>query len=247
MSEYHTVYKDKEGTTTEWEDLMVKYGNLAPREKPKPPDPWRPAEDEKKDKEWIKEKSEEELEEMDDEFDDDRFLEEYRRKRLAELKDARTKPRFGSVELIKKQDFVHEVSQAPADVWVVVHLFKDGIQECAILEQCLEELAQKYSGTKFVRIISTECIKNYPDFNLPTLVVYNASQVKATLVGMKKFGSTRCTPEDVAFTLCQVGPVLVGSGEEGAEGVKERVEREYVERLVSQHEQRLRDDDSGDD
>lgn len=34
--------------------------------------------------------------------------------------------RFGSVLLITGSDFVREVSQAPADVWVVVLLFKDG-------------------------------------------------------------------------------------------------------------------------
>lgn len=34
--------------------------------------------------------------------------------------------RFGSVIPISGSDFVREVSQAPADVWVVVILFKEG-------------------------------------------------------------------------------------------------------------------------
>ena len=68
--------------------------------------------------------------------------------------------------------------------------------ECGILLQCLEELATKYPATKFVKIISTDCIPNYPDRNLPTLLVYNNSAVKANYVGMHSFGR-RCTPEGI--------------------------------------------------
>lgn len=39
---------------------------------------------------------------------------------------------------------------------------------CALLQ----ELAQKYPQSKFVRIISTEAIPQYPDSNLPTVIVY---------------------------------------------------------------------------
>ncbi|CAI5937167.1 unnamed protein product [Closterium sp. NIES-64] len=42
MADYHTVYKEPEGTTTEWEDLQVKFGNLALLEKPKSA-AWEPA------------------------------------------------------------------------------------------------------------------------------------------------------------------------------------------------------------
>lgn len=60
--------------------------------------------------------------------------------------------------------------------------------------QCLEELARKYPATKFVKIISTDCIPNYPDRNLPTLLVYKNGAVKANYVGLHSFGR-RCTPE----------------------------------------------------
>ncbi|KAF5959719.1 hypothetical protein HYC85_000928 [Camellia sinensis] len=48
--------------------------------------------------------------------------------------------------------------------------------------------------TKFVKIISTDCIPNYPDCNLPTLLVYNNGAVKANYVGLHNFGR-RCTLE----------------------------------------------------
>jgi hypothetical protein len=91
----------------------------------------------------------------------------------------------------------------------------DRIPECALLMQCLEELATKYPATKFVKIISTECIPNYPDRNLPTLLVYNNGAVKANYVGLHTFGR-RCTPEgtfhlkhDSFFPLIYVTLVLL--------------------------------------
>lgn len=75
-----------------------------------------------------------------------------------------------------------------------------------LLGQCFEELAGKYSGTKFVKIISTDCIKDYPDVNLPTVLVYNDTNVKASLVGLHHFGGRRCTPEGWScFPLISMG------------------------------------------
>lgn len=87
-----------------------------------------------------------------------------------------------------------------------VFKISDRFAECGLLMQCLEELARKYPATKFVKIISTDCIPNYPDRNLPTVLVYNNGAVKANYVGLRSFGR-RCTPEGIlcmpvlAFTL----------------------------------------------
>jgi hypothetical protein len=45
---------------------------------------------------------------------------------MAELKAAKQQQRFGSVRDIGRADFVREVSNAGADVHVVVHLHQDG-------------------------------------------------------------------------------------------------------------------------
>ena len=66
---------------------------------------------------------------------------------------------------------------------------------CSLLLRCLEELASKYSETKFVKIISTDCIPNYPDRNLPTILVYNSGAVKGTYVGLLPYGGGKCTSE----------------------------------------------------
>lgn len=166
-----------------------------------------------------------------------------RRKRLEELRQGAARPRFGSLEQIRQSEFVAEVTNAPAGVWVVCHLYQDrrgadvlggragwvfwlfwcaparmyqviwlsccllsrqtrlgclasrpvwhglaqgqrsatpspgaelglpatpdpppartcalplcSVQDCAILNQCLEEVAKTYPNTKFVKIVST--------------------------------------------------------------------------------------------
>lgn len=49
-----------------------------------------------------------------------------RQKRIRELQEAAARPRFGTVELIRGSEFVEKVTNAGPDVWVVLHLFKDG-------------------------------------------------------------------------------------------------------------------------
>ncbi|GAA0157727.1 viral or transposable element protein [Lithospermum erythrorhizon] len=244
MADYHFVYKDVEGASTQWDDIQRKLGNLPEKPPPFKPPPFVPAEDQDsvhKNKHWIDQKTGEELE---DDLDDDRFLEEYRKKRLAELKEEAKIVRFGSVIPISGSDFVREVSQAPPDVWVVLILYKDGYAGCQVLLQCLDELATRYPCTKFVKIISTECIPNYPDRNLPTLLVYNNSALKGNYVGLHAFGR-RCTPEGVAVVLCQSDPVLDdghGGHEKSRNEVIDGVRKRFIEKVVTQHED---DDDDG--
>ncbi|XP_027089016.1 uncharacterized protein [Coffea arabica] len=129
MADYHFVYKDLEGASTQWDDIQRKLGNLPPKAPAFKPPSFTPAEDpdsKPKDKAWVDDKTEEELEDLEDDLDDDRFLQEYRKKRLAEMRELAKIARFGSVMPISGSDFVREVSQAPADVWVVVVLYKDG-------------------------------------------------------------------------------------------------------------------------
>ena len=88
MGDNRTVYERPEGQTTQWEDIQRKMGNMAPADKV-----WKPAA-------WSAERElprglaalvgnggdgADAVGDLEGEFDDDRFLEEYRLKRLAEL------------------------------------------------------------------------------------------------------------------------------------------------------------------
>jgi len=122
-------------------------------------------------------------EEEDDEkfLEDDEFLEEYRRKRLEELKNAQNST-FGFLHSIKQEEFVDCIDKEKANTVIIIHLYQDYIPSCVKLNKCLQQLAQQYIHSKFVKIISTEADGNYDDIALPTLLIYKAGQLHTTFI-----------------------------------------------------------------
>lgn len=47
----------------------------------------------------------------------------------------------------------------------------------------MRHLAVKFPTVKFLKSISTTCIPNYPDKNLPTVFVYFEGEMKKQLIG----------------------------------------------------------------
>ena len=124
MGDNHTVFERPEGQTTQWEDIQRKMGNMAPAEKV-----WKPAAWEAK-RELPRGLAAlvgsgtdaDTVDDLEGEFDDDRFLEEYRLKRLAELrekeeeKSASAIGKRGVVATISKEEYVPKVTRASAGV-----------------------------------------------------------------------------------------------------------------------------------
>ncbi|GIL62025.1 hypothetical protein Vafri_16344 [Volvox africanus] len=247
MTDYHTVYKGPEGETTQWEDIQRRLGNLPPKAPVWKPDPYTPEVEAVRDTAWVEERNEAELQEAEEAFEDDRFLEKYRQQRIKELQAAAARPRFGSVELIRGNEFVEKVTNAGSDVWVVVHLFKDGHTACELLQQCLDELAAKYPSTKFVRIISTDAIPKYPDANLPTILLYHDTRCLKHAVGLGQFGGPkRITPEQVALVLNSWGPLCL-SPEEDEEQAQQAQIKAMVARMVDKKAEGGDDEDESSD
>lgn len=93
---------------------------------------------------------------------------------------------------------------------VVCFLYKDGIDTCRLLAGYLDTLAAKYPSTKFVSIVGDQCIPNYPDRNLPTLLVYRNGELHRQIVGLRpEIGldgmKTKC--EDIELLLTAVGAI----------------------------------------
>ena len=97
------------------------------------------------------------------------------------------KSRFGDVREISAEDYVAEVNKAGEGIYVVLHLYKQGIPLCALINQYLTNMAMKYPTVKFLKAISTTCIPNYPDHNLPTIFVYYEGEMKTQLAGPHNF------------------------------------------------------------
>ncbi|WWD16280.1 hypothetical protein CI109_100706 [Kwoniella shandongensis] len=145
--------------------------------------------------------------------DDERMFEEYRQKRLGEMKKEEKRGRFGSLEPLGREDFVKEVTEGSRispdgqvetqggddeedeeDVQdkgrlkgtgVVVYLFKDSVPLSQHLRPLLQQLAAAHPSTKFLSIPAGLCIPNYPDKNVPTLLIYrNGDMVGNVVAGM---------------------------------------------------------------
>merc|ERR1719499_2237489 len=77
------------------------------------------------------------------------------------------KSKYGDVREITAVDYVQEVNKAGDGVFVILHLYKQGVPLCALVNEYMNRLAPRFPTTKFIRAISTTCIPNYPDKNLP--------------------------------------------------------------------------------
>ena len=80
---------------------------------------------------------------------------------------------------------------------------------CKLMGAHLATVAARNKSTKFVKIIGDQCIPNYPDRNLPTLLIYGDGDVKGQLVGATQLGGLNMKPEGTFFLFhCVVFDIL---------------------------------------
>ncbi|XP_006113613.1 phosducin-like protein 3 [Pelodiscus sinensis] len=199
---------------TEWNDILRKKGILPPKEKLKEDENAA----EEQEQQVLRQKSVvktyedmtlEELEENEDEFneEDEQAVKMYRQQRIAEWKALQIKNKFGEILEISGQDYVQEVTKAGKGIWVILHLYKQGIPLCTLINQHLSGLARKFPDVKFIKAISTTCIPNYPDRNLPTIFIYFEGDIKAQFVGPLVFGGMNLTRDELEWKISESGAI----------------------------------------
>lgn len=139
--------------------------------------------------------------------DDDRELERMRKQRIIEmiLERERRRQTFGELLDLTKEGFKAEVCQAPKDVWVVVHMYQERIKLCRLLNVRLAQLAAKQKHTKFMKIIATDCVTNFPDRNCPSILVYCNDVLKKQWMGQQNFEEAKLTLEGIEKLLMSIG------------------------------------------
>ncbi|XP_059473229.1 viral IAP-associated factor homolog [Neocloeon triangulifer] len=147
-----------------------------------------------------------ELDELEDD-EDEAIILAYRQKRIAEIKESVQKSRYGDVTEIRAEDYVQQVNKAGEGIWVVLHLYKQGIPLCSLVNQHLNQLAAKFPTTKFLRAISTTCIPNYPDMNLPTIFVYFEGDLKKQYIGPIELRGMKLSVDELEWMLKVAGAV----------------------------------------
>lgn len=187
------------GETTEWDDILRKKGII-------PEDPAAVeraaaaaviamAEDAKERIDPLAHKTVAELdalEEDDADFGDSRAVDAYRAARIAELKAKAARARFGDVRPLARLDFVREVNDASADgTWVIVHLHQEYVDDSRRLERVLAAFARAQPAVKCLAAKADACVENYPDKNVPTLLLYRNGELQSQLVGLGELGGER--------------------------------------------------------
>eukprot|EP01107_Rhizomastix_libera_P000282 TRINITY_DN1049_c0_g1_i1.p1 TRINITY_DN1049_c0_g1~~TRINITY_DN1049_c0_g1_i1.p1 ORF type:complete len:265 (-),score=81.37 TRINITY_DN1049_c0_g1_i1:65-829(-) len=147
--------------------------------------------------------------EQDDKLEDDdsTIVEMYRQKRIEEMKAAAARNKFGEVIDIPGSDFVKEVTEASKNGPVIVHLYKRDNTNCAVLDRAMQDLARRHRYVKLVRVQALQAIPNYPEKNIPTLLVYKNSNPIQQFVGLAGFGGESMNSRDLEWALKQLGVV----------------------------------------
>ncbi|XP_010210610.1 PREDICTED: phosducin-like protein 2 [Tinamus guttatus] len=203
------VYQDP-NEDTEWNDVLRDFGILPPKEKPK---------DEIEEMVLRLQKEAEvkpyermnlkELKEAEDDFDeaDMKAVEMYRQQRLQEWKHLQRRQKYGELREISGEQYVKEVTNAPEDVWVIIHLYRSSIPMCLLVNQHLGLLARRFPEAKFVKAVVNSCIQNYHDRCLPTIFVYKTGQIKGRFIGVAECGGINLKVEELEWKLAEVGAI----------------------------------------
>lgn len=199
-------------TITEWEEVLLKKGIIKKTADigKETDEPAQGSSDQKqKQRRGNQMQEEDEIDDLlEDDIEDDDFMRRYRDMRLSELKATVTKQeslRYGEVIEISGSEYVEQVNKAGKDVWVVVHLYDDGVPSSRIINEHLKNLAIKFPFTKFIKSIATLCIPNFPLSQLPAIFVYHDGELKNKIVGASAFGDP-LTQDALEWIIASLGP-----------------------------------------
>ncbi|XP_052538271.1 phosducin-like protein 2 [Tympanuchus pallidicinctus] len=195
---------------TEWNDVLRKFGILPPKEEPKDESEEMVIRLQKEEEVKPYERmSLEELKEAEDDFDeaDRKAIEMYRQQRLQEWKRLQRRQKYGELREISGEQYVKEVTNAPEDVWVIIHLYRPSIPMCLLVNEHLSQLARKFSEAKFVKASVNSCIHSYHDRCLPTILVYKTGEIKARFIGAAECGGMYLKVEELEWKLAEVGAI----------------------------------------
>lgn len=158
---------------TEFEDILIKHGIIQDPEANKP----------KEEQHVYSTKDTVSHSEEDEDFSNDEdFFEQFKQKRMAELSAA------NEVMEISRPDFVKEVSEASKTKPVIVHLYNDTVEASAILKRDIRMNAKNYPQIKFVEIVASRCIPDYPDALVPTILYYYQGILQQKVTNAKPDG-----------------------------------------------------------
>lgn len=222
--------------TTEWDEVQKKFGNFVNEEV---------KEDEQR-KGTRTMKNEEtnaifdERDENDEEDEEEEFMKSYREKRISEIlmqkeekeKEEKNNNLSNEYMHVSHEKWTKEVTEVSRSHPVLVLLTKENSKACYPLERVMEDVAHKYraSRTKFRRAEARDIIPNYPERNVPTLILYRNGDVVENIVGIEQFGGMNGVNTETVRRRVRMksDEFLMDRGEEEAKEAEKRREKEMA-------------------
>ena len=182
--------------------------------------------------------------ERDDENDDDdeeeeEFMKSYREKRISEMmlmqkekekEEKNNNFRHEYMMHVSHEQWTKEVTEVSRSHPVLVLLTKENSKACYTLERVMEDVARTYrtSRTKFRRAEARDIIPNYPERNVPTLILYRNGDVVENIVGIEQFGGMNGVNTETVRRRVRMksDEFLMDRGEEEAKEAEKRREKE---------------------
>ena len=222
--------KQTKQTSTEWDEVQKKFnGNFVVKEE-------EVKEDEQR-KGTRRIKNDEDAGEEDEE--DEEFMKSYREKRISEMlmqkeekdeKEEKNNNLRNEVMHVSHEQWTKEVTEVSRSNPVLVLLTKENSKACYPLERVMEDVAHKYrlSRTKFRRAEARDIIPNYPERNVPTLILYRNGDVVENIVGIEQFGGMNGVNTETVRRRVRMksDEFLMDRGEEEAKEAEKRREKE---------------------
>lgn len=196
---------------TEWNDILRSKG-IIPEKPPSPTAELEAAFEEavqRAHENRLEDKTLDELDELDEDgLEDEEFIELYRKKRMAEIKEMASKEKFGHVYRISKPEYKEEITDASEnDAYVFVHLSYPSVTQSKLLAGLFDRVAEKFRDIKFVDIDARQINERYPVENCPTILVYKNTNVVKQLITLSTVGGNSTNLKDIEQFLVTVGAV----------------------------------------
>ncbi|KAK5642482.1 hypothetical protein RI129_008649 [Pyrocoelia pectoralis] len=117
---------------------------------------------------------------------DDKFLLEYQRKRMEEMLNKYQSPcQFGELIYLKNgEEFLNCIDGEDQRVTIIIHIYENEVEACRVMNECLSELCQLYTNTKFCAIKGSQAgvSSQFKKIGVPALLVYKQGSLIANLV-----------------------------------------------------------------
>ncbi|XP_055902182.1 phosducin-like protein [Eupeodes corollae] len=157
-------------------------------------------------------KREEELEAEMAELMSEDFLQQFQKKRMAEMmQQCGHLQKFGKVlHLTSHEEFLNAVEKENKHITIIIHIYDRTLPACATLNKCLDTLAADYQVIKFAKICSSVAgmSRDFRAKGLPALLVYKANSLIGNFVRVTDDLSDDFFPSDLESFLIENGMIV---------------------------------------